>query len=292
MSLPSVVEAISQRPSILQAVPHPSLRVRPVALRQSNGNDDEDVQASLDDRHWEMFDQFYPPTRRASGQDLYLASTAIKDTAVIPIALFGPHVEYDALQDSDDSLADQVTRDYDAQSESSTELDMYASERDLGNDLAGRSGMIKQLVTSLYAGPEEASVEDEIIIHPPQSPSNAIASPASVSTVSNTMRPRRASMRLMSQATFGSGSNKDPIMMDEDEGSDDSGEEPEIVEPRGKRPRIGSKTTSSTVGSVGSKTTRKTTAGKSVARKATASKGRVGGKAPSKSQGRKRPAAN
>ena len=236
-----------------------------------------------------MFDHFYPPSRRASGQDIYLANNSIKDTAVIPIALFGPRLEYDSLQD--DSSVD-VGHDEDAQSESSTELDMYASERDLGNDLAGKSGMIKQFITSLYAGPEEASVEDEIIIHPAQSPSNAMSSPASVSTVSNMTRPRRTSMRLLSQATFGSGSNKDPITLDEDDDSEESGEEPEMVEPRGKRPRIGSKTTTSTVGSVGSKTTRKTTAGKSVARKATAGKGRVGGKAPSKSQGRKRPAGD
>ncbi|ORX33960.1 hypothetical protein BD324DRAFT_186207 [Kockovaella imperatae] len=237
-ALVAEVSLHQSKASILQALSILSIRHRPTAL---NLGDDT---VPLDDRPWELFERLDPKPRRAKGQDFYLASKKYKDTAAISMALFAPRIEYDAMPRDEE--------DDDAASEAS-DPDLYASERDLGNDLAGESSMLKQFTTAIYGGPEEASIEDDIVIHH-ASPTTSVSSP------SNLLRPRRASTRGMP-----TGSDKDPIPLvdddDDDDDDDDSGseeDEPELLPPRGKRPRVASKST----GSVGGKTTRKTTGGK------------------------------
>ena len=245
---------------VARALPQMSPNRRPMALRGASSLTDEEYSATpLDDRPWEMLEQLIPPNDRPLNQDIFLASNPVKDTTSIPLYLFNPRVESDSVPLSE-ITPPETPRDIDRAAlydETPTTFETYASERNLGNGLSGEEDMAKQMATALFAGPE-ASIEDDIIIH--RNPSSAAP------------RIRRASTRLMSKSGNmlpGSGSNQDPIVMEVDE-------EEVGAEPRGKRPKVGSKTT-------GGKTVRKSTGGKttgkSVGRKNTGGKS-VRGKMP------------
>ena len=298
---PPLATALDDRPELSSALPALSFARRPVALTNPSIIDVGTADASLafDDRPWEMFEQTNPPSRRPPQGELYLASKPVRDTASIPMSLFDPHMKRDALPETETSAAEKDEDGEASEDGSHSQWENYASERNLGDGLAGEPMSVKQLTTSLFAGPEEATVEDDITIHTAHSPLPGIGALSPSNTLSalpTPGRPRRSSTRL---AAGGRGlSNKDPISLvdeedeDEDDPVDDDEEggeppQPPPEAPAGKRPRIGSK---STIGSsMGGKTVRKTTGGKSVARKATGGKSLrgVSGKAPKGSNRRR-----
>lgn len=320
-SLANLSKILPLRSSIALALPAVSPIRRPVAI--ASGAPDEfgfDNVSTLDDRPWELFEQLLPAHRQVKHGEEFLASRPYKDTASIPMALFDPVIKRDVVADTPILEDDSPSKDSTDETPTTPSPDDktpwldYASERSLGDGLAGEPVNVKQISTSLFAGPEEATVEDDIVIHhnPPrnsttghdQSPRGAgsilsALSPSGSITTPN--RPRRASTRLAStsRASQGTGSNRDPIMLDDDDDDDhddeiqirkpskgkdkekeavevdsSEAEEWEALAPANKRHKLGGKTT-------GGKTTRKTTGGKSVPRKATGGKSArgTGGKA-------------
>lgn len=286
MTSASTAQAITKHPIIASALPWTSPPRRPTAL-VSSGLLGESSEASLtlDDRPWEMFEHFDPPNRQTPYGERFLASKPLKDMASIPMSLFGPRIKRDAVPNSskyDPTKADEEKSESDAESLDPRPWEAYASERNLGDGQAGEPISMRQMVTSLYTGMEEITVEDDnVTVHSAVSPADTIvAAPHSPATSTN--RPRRASTRVTSgsvnvnttggaangPATNNLGSNRNPITLagDEDESEEDSDDSPEVIErPVGKRPRTGGKT-------IGGKTTRKTTGGKGVARKGTGGK--------------------
>jgi mediator of RNA polymerase II transcription subunit 12 len=199
--------------------------------------------------------------------------------------LFNPQITRDALPSESTYEADDAGFTWED----------YASERNLGDGLAGEPLSAKLVATNLYAGYDEATVETEL--HSPLATQAALdaASPStSISAASFVTRPRRMSTRLAAGTGIKAptGSNRDPILVDEDEES--SEDDLEIIEAApAKRPRVGGKTTAGA--GAGSRATtggkapaRKTTAGKTVSRKATKSVKSTGGKAPTKGGGRRK----
>lgn len=246
----------------------------------------DDTVLPLDDRHWELFEHMFPLPLARPHSEQFLTSRPIPDTSSIPLPLFNPQINRDALPSESTYEADDAGFTWED----------YASERNLGDGLAGEPLSAKLVATNLFAGYDEATVETEL--HSPLATQAALdaASPStSISAASFVTRPRRMSTRLAGGTTAGikgpTGSNRDPILVDEDEES--SGDDLEIIEAApAKRPRIGGKTTAGA--GAGSRATtggkapaRKTTAGKTVSRKATKSVKSTGGKAPTKGGRRK-----
>ncbi len=219
------------------------------------GLDESDITV-LEDRSWELLDHgAFPPKASHSGH--FLHSHPLRDTGSIPIALFNSRIKREILPES----VRPVEAD---EGEIESPWEEYTSERNLGDGLAGEPIAAKQVATMFYAGPKDGDVE-EVTLAKSNTPL-----PGLTPTIPAT-RPRRMSTRL-AQA---SGSNRDPITIDEEE------EEDSDNTPATKRPRNASRP--STGGKVP-----KTFGGKSVARKATAGKGvrkttggmTTGGKAP------------
>jgi mediator of RNA polymerase II transcription subunit 12 len=203
--------------------------------------------------------------------------------------LFDPRIKRDALPEGD-SKADEAR----VEDEAGFTWEDYASERNLGDGLTGEPMSARLITSNLYAGSDEATVESELVpAHSPLAPFEAAGSPAtSVSAASLSTRPRRMSTRLASHAGASgikqpTGSNRDPIPVDEEDDSDDdiSDGDLDIVEaPAAKRPRTSGKTMMTTGGKAPA---RKTMGGKTVGRKATKGVRSTGGKVPAKGARRK-----
>ncbi|OCF32517.1 hypothetical protein I316_05697 [Kwoniella heveanensis BCC8398] len=313
---PTAVQAIlADMPIVSSILPHLSPVMRNTALVGSDVTDDHpsDSALPLDDRKWELFEQMEPRPRQIKHQDLYLSSASLKDTSSIPLALFSPTMTRDALPGTATTWSDELT-DNNEKEDEACPWEELASERDLGDGFAGQPGFAKQSATSMFDGVEEYNIAE-----PPTPPSSHESSDESASAVLLSAQPRRMSTRISTHALphgaenynpsngassntstskRGSGSNKDPISIDED----DSDDEPETVDPRpaAKRPRTSSKSTASNT--AGRQTTggkapaggaRKTTGGKGVSRKATSGKSvkGTGSKAP-KGGGRRKSQAD
>ena len=242
----------------------------------SLGDDDGSFNASLplDDRPWEMFPQMASLQQQARRSELFLASHPLKDTASIPMSWFRPLLKRDALP----GPVHQATDLDGGESDSDTPWQNSASERNLGDGLAGEPIAAKQIATMLYAGQDDIDQNDPVTERPIRSPRIPLDFTLSPANSVASILPRRMSTRI-AQA---SGSNRDPIPVDvgDDEEGDDSDELELVDAPVAKRPRTASKSRPTTGGKVPAK---KTVGGKSVARKATGGKTvkkTTGGKAP------------
>lgn len=267
-------------PSLLNLLPYRSPLRRAMALTAGGGIDDShtELSSALDDRPWELFDHMFPPPPAAPHNEQFLSARPSRDTASIPTALFNPKIKRETMPNVQLHATDIDEGEIDDE----RTWEDYASERNLGSGFTGEPIAAKQLATMLFAGPEEATIENDITLITSRSPLPALEaaamSPAatSVSGISQLARPRRKSTRL-SQA---SGSNRDPIPIDEDEEGEISDDVEAIDGPATKRPRTASKSRPTTGGKAPA---RKTLGGKGVARKVTGGKSvkkTTGGKAP------------
>ncbi|WVQ98147.1 hypothetical protein IAU59_005269 [Kwoniella sp. CBS 9459] len=296
----SVQAVLADMPIYAAALPHLSPVRRNTALVGPDITDDypSDSALPLDDRKWELFEQMAPRSRQMQHQDLYLSATPFKDTSSVPLTLFNPTMTRDALPGTATSWIDE--NDEEDKNDVPCPWEQLASERDLGDGFAGEPVFAKHFATSMFNGVEEYNIAE-----PPTPPSSHDSSDESTAAVPLSAQPRRMSSCISAHALphvenhmtnngtsstshkKGSGSNKDPISIDED----DSDDEPETVEarPAAKRPRTSTKSTASTTArqSTGGKApagggARKTTGGKGVSRKATGGKSvkGAGSKAP------------
>ena len=341
MAQSPVLPALERYPVIATALPQVSTPRRPVALVNANlGVDGEDGSVQLDDRPWEMLEALdglrVPGRKKTPHGELFLGHRAIKDTASVPIALFGAMMKRDEVpgetaagrgridstaarsQEGEDGEADDEkdvgTVDVDDE-EGPTWTD-YASERNLGDGLAGEPLSVRQLVTGLYVCPggqhinEDESPKKDVPVSAGTPTKLVSASSPAMSTASaaTSARPRRASVRSTTstqtvQSTLAQhaasaaaaaaqkGTSKDPFELDESSDSDSSdSDDLEVLDrPPGKRPRVSGKgvpgKTAATAGQQPRRTTGGKTVGKTVGgRRATGGKsvGRTGGKMPGK----------
>lgn len=281
LSLPALQTAVRLHPVILDVLPYRSPVRRCLQLSGPAVPDDgtDRPQIYLDDRPWELFDYTAPlPGRRRHGEQ-FLASRPYKDSASIPAALFDPLIKRDALPGKEPVGEDEE------ESEDDRWLDLV-SERDLGNGLAGEPIGARIITTNAYAGPDPDSVGEADRALDVTGDNFSPMTNTSSSSVPLAVAPRRQSTRLSGKmpVTAGSGTDKDPIPIDDEEeakndsDSDDESDEPEVMErPPAKRPRVGSKTTTSGRATTGGKApvkapAKRTTGGKSMPRKG------VGGK--------------
>lgn len=224
----------------------------------------------FDDRPWELFDYMAPiPPRRKHG-DQFLTLKGYQDTASIPISLFDPLIKRDALP-GNPACEEEI--------EGELRWRDLASERNLGNGLAGEPVAARQAATLLYAGPDISVSIPDGSLHP----TSDSGSPRNL--------PRRMSTRIASASATSRnqpGTSRDPISIDDEDGdeddqdSDDS-DDLEVIQPPAKRPRTGSKSTASKRPATGGKApARKTVGGKSVGGKHVGGKNvprKTGGKA-------------
>ncbi|ORY23991.1 hypothetical protein BCR39DRAFT_548068 [Naematelia encephala] len=291
--------AFAKSTPLSNALPHwsPARRQTTLLGIRSSDEDSSDFALPLDDRSWELFEQMTPAPPALRHRDRFLASQPLKDTSSMPIALFKPRIIRDCLPQSAN-----VSSEMD---EGEIEVDEgylgFASERNLGDGLAGEPLAVKQTMTQLYSASDDMEVEIEIDLTTTKS--DIAESPAnSISAVSaaTATRPRRASTRLATgvRPNHGMGSNKDPITIgddgDDDDDNDDESDLEAADEPLAKRARIGSKTTAATASRAttgGKAPSKKTTGGKAPAKRTTGGKsvrGHVGSKAPRGGGGRRR----
>jgi len=292
---PPVMSALERYPFIATALPHVPQPRRPVALVNANlGAEGEEGRVQLDDRPWEMLEVLdgprLPGRRKTPHSELFLGHRAIKDTASVPIALFGAVMKRDAVpseagagrgrvgldkarSDEEEGEADEEGADgkdvgsVDGDDEDGPTWTDYASERNLGDGLAGEPVAVRQLVTGLYACPDGQDISEE---EPPKkegpvnpSSPNKLASAsspaASIASAATNARPRRASVRsgtstqtvqstlaqhaATAAAAARKGTSKDPFELDESSDSDSSdSDDLEVLDrPPGKRPRVSGK---------------------------------------------------
>lgn len=268
----AVQDAIQRIPGLASSLPYLPLPHRTVALHDAN-DDPGNALHHLDDRPWEMLEQIAPPPALTSHGDCFLASGPIKDTACIPVSLFTPQITRDAIGVR---TGPRGTSEEGEESELEGAWEEFASERNLGNGMAGEPLALKQAATLLYGGPEDAAAEQvDTTLQSPRLPLAALGAPAtSVSAVFISTRSRRMSTRIATAGTASrpGSSHRDPITVDEDDDEEDEedSEAEEVEEPLAKRQRTGSKSTRSTTG--GKAPARKTVSGKNVARKVTGGK--------------------
>ena len=229
----------------------------------SNASIPPDDAMLLDNRPWEMFESLDPPKRDRRKGDEFLAMRSIKDTASLPLHLFTPLLTRD--------LPAGLPAAVEAQSEErDTGWEDYASERNLGDGLAGEMMSNRNILTRLFAGPTDIPTTI------PDTPKGQLRRMSSRLAT----RPLVATLAAAA-AESAKGGAKDPITIDEDEQEkeEDLVSEAESDErPAQKRPRVSSKSTA-----------RKTLGGKNVGRKATGGKSvrGMGSKAP-RGSGRRR----
>lgn len=236
-STPAVQELLGRAPSFASALPRPKADFRAMSLCSSSGLVDSDMGIALDDRPWEMIEQMViqPPQKHC---DLFLSSKALKDTSSIPIALFEPQITRDEVPDA----AREVNHPW----------EYASSERNLGNGFGGEPISARQAATILFAR-EDGNFGDQPTLAMPPTPAKV-----------KRLNPRN------STPVKGAGTNNDPISID----SDASDDEEEEARPAAKRPRTGSKTSTT------SNSARQVTGGKAPRKGTATSSAR---KAPAKS---------
>ena len=276
-------KATASEPSIQSALPVTSPIRRPIALSNPSLNADGTGEHTLplDDRPWEMFELLDPPPRQLTPSERFLATKPLKDTASVPLSHFSPKLKRDALPDAREPGFVRGGTEVEIPDDP-TYWDDFASERNLGDGLAGEPMAVRQMASALYKSGEEkkpgykgnnigtgaASEGDSVNasgVVRGSTPKEGVASPTAAVTTQNHVPARRMSSR---SKTSQQGSNHDPISIDSDDSDSDNSDDSAImpIPPPPKRARAGSKTTATTAGAgqVGGKTTRKTTGGKSV----------------------------
>lgn len=181
-----------------------------------------------DDRPWETSEQLEPSERSIKHGDSFLDPTPLANNSSIPLSAF------DA----------KLWRDKVPASEPSKPWAAYASERNLGNGLAGEPPSAARQATTLYNGDYEpmtrpvAAVSDNLFT----------ATSPSVASTYTREHPERKGQSQSNGAKSGQSTN-DPIEIDDDDEDDD---EIEVIPPPAKRPR-----TSISKSATGSKTVAK-----------------------------------
>jgi len=278
MSSPILLSASADQPVIAAALPYMSPPRRPVALTNPTTMGDTEV-LTLDDRPWEMFEYLNGPPRKVPPGQMFLASKPIKDLGSVPLSLFGPQMKRDAIPYSDKERRSGFAEEGEVAEEEPNWED-YASERNLGDGIAGEPVGVRQNATSLFSsGAETSSAEEEAAKMPPSPVKPAVSANTSnnfepANGAGTGTRSRRASTRLIggTQPVVPRGSNRDPIPLgddaedeDEDNSENSDSESDSSIEildmPAGKRPRVGQK------GVAGKTAARKTTGGKGVPKK-------------------------
>jgi mediator of RNA polymerase II transcription subunit 12 len=267
---PLVHSALSGSGIILaRALPYTSPPRRCMVLTGPNIPNDgiHDPSIPLDDRPWELFDQIAPTPPISKHGELFLTSKSLRDTASVSLSMFNPTIKRDSIPISA-SQVEEDERGYEA----------YASERNLGDGLAGEPMIAKTLATGLF----QAEVKEEIERSGNDGRKSGDASPSTLpSELVN--RPRRSSTRIATASSRAvSGSNTNPISIDVDDSPEEEEEEEEEAEEHvGKRAKTGGKSTRKTYGGKApakSTVARKTTGGKSLGRKGVAAKAPRGGR--------------
>lgn len=260
-----------------------------------------DISLPLDERPWEMFEYLAPlPTTRRH-RDQFLASKTYPDNAAIPAGLFAPLIKRDALP----TKVPIGEKDDEDDGDDPHGWLHYISERDLGDGIAGHPLAGRYLATDAYSGPDDL---DSALTNVPLSAAGPAMgmrdlvdlsrlSPSNASTASSVplaQAPRRQSTRIALHSSTGTGTNNDPIAIDDDDhdtkpdlkananlktnskanrngddseedSSDSSSEEEVLRKPPAKRPRVAGK--APTKKTAGKAPARKTVGGKAVARK-------------------------
>nr|KIR49643.1 hypothetical protein I312_00731 [Cryptococcus bacillisporus CA1280] len=271
---------LSSFPELSAALPYLSPVQRHMSLVTPDTADHiSDSALPLDDRHWELFEYIGPPKRKIGPQDLFLASAPLKDASSIPITLFDPKITRDAppnagtmdaydkaAEDGEVSPTVNPASPVGEEEEPQRSWETFASERNLGDGLAGEPTYAKQAATLVFSA-RDNDVPEVMHVKSTASQQPVVVVPSSTSP--QKPKGKRSNSSGKDKVT---GSNKDaPIAVEEDENDEDS----EVEAPLSKK----AKTAKNSATGSGKSTT---TAGKAPARKTTGGKG-VSKKAAGKS---------
>ncbi|WVO18867.1 uncharacterized protein IAS62_000139 [Cryptococcus decagattii] len=279
---------LSSFPELSAALPYLSPVQRHMSLVTPDTADHiSDSALPLDDRHWELFEYIGPPKRKIGPQDLFLASAPLKDASSIPITLFDPKITRDAPPNAGTMDAyvkaaeDGEVSPVGEEEEPRRSWETFASERNLGDGLAGEPAYAKQAATLVF------SARDNDV--PEVMPVKSTASQQPVVVVPSSTSPQKPKGKRSNSSGKDkvTGSNKDaPIAVEEDENDEDS----EVEAPLSKKAKTAK---NSATGSGKSTTTagkapaRKTTGGKGISKKATGKSAKESGTGRAKGGRRK-----
>lgn len=279
---------LSSFPELSAALPYLSPVQRHMSLVTPDTADHiSDSALPLDDRHWELFEYIGPPKRKIGPQDLFLASAPLKDASSIPITLFDPKITRDAPPNAGTMDAyvkaaeDGEVSPVGEEEEPRRSWETFASERNLGDGLAGEPAYAKQAATLVF------SARDNDV--PEVMPVKSAASQQPVVVVPSSTSPQKPKGKRSNSSGKDkvTGSNKDaPIAVEEDENDEDI----EVEAPLSKKAKTAK---NSATGSGKSTTTagkapaRKTTGGKGISKKATGKSAKESGTGRAKGGRRK-----
>lgn len=246
----------------------------------------------LDDRRWELFEYIGPTKRKIGPQDLFLASAPLKDASSIPITLFDPKITRDAPPNAgtmdaydnpvgDGELSPTTNPASPVEEEARRSWETFASERNLGDGLAGEPAYAKQAATLVFSARDNDVPE---VVVPVKTASGLVITPST-----SPQKPKIK--RSNSGKDKATGSNKDaPIAVEEDEDEEDS----EAEVPLSKKQKTAKnsaasrgKSTTTTTTTAGKAPARKTTGGKGVSKKATGKSAKEAGTGKAKGGRRK-----
>ncbi|OXL06191.1 hypothetical protein C348_05673 [Cryptococcus neoformans Gb118] len=289
---PHAQSILSAFPELSAAMPYLSPVQRHMSLVTPDTADHvSDSALPLDDRRWELFEYIGPTKRKIGPQDLFLASAPLKDASSIPITLFDPKITRDAPPNAgtmdayDNPVGDgelsPTTNPASPVEEARRSWETFASERNLGDGLAGEPAYAKQAATLVFSARDNDVPE---VVVPVKSASGLVITPST-----SPQKPKIK--RSNSGKDKATGSNKDaPIAVEEDEDEEDS----EAEVPLSKKQKTAKnsaasrgKSTTTTTTTAGKVPARKTTGGKGVSKKATGKSAKEAGTGKAKSGRRK-----
>jgi mediator of RNA polymerase II transcription subunit 12 len=216
---------------LAQLLPYSSPPRRAMTLVDTDAGDNTWL---FEDRPWEASEQLEPLERPIKYQDSFLDSAPLKNNSSIPLSAF------DA----------KLCRDKVPLTEESMPWLSYASERNLGNGLAGEPSGTSLQATTIYNGDFQAPQPAPCASEGPW----CATSPSVASTYTREQPDQHAPTRSSGVNPSAPGSTNDPIEIDDDE--DD---EIELVPPPAKKMK-----TSNPKPTTGSKTVGRKTASKTV----------------------------
>lgn len=279
---PHAQSILSSFPELSAAMPYLSPVQRHMSLVTPDTADHvSDSALPLDDRRWELFEYIGPSKRKIGPQDLFLASAPLKDASSIPITLFDPKITRDAppnagtmdaygkpAEDGELSPTTDPNPASPVEEEPRRSWETFASERNLGDGLAGEPAYAKQAATLLF------SVRDNDVLEVAP-----VKSAPELVITSSTSPQKPKVKRSGSGKDKATGSNKDaPAAAEEDENDEDSGAEV----PLSKKQK-----TAKNNNAAGKAPARKTTGGKGVSKKATGKSAKEGATGKAKGGRRK-----
>lgn len=279
---PHAQSILSSFPELSAAMPYLSPVQRHMSLVTPDTADHvSDSALPLDDRRWELFEYIGPSKRKIGPQDLFLASAPLKDASSIPITLFDPKITRDAppnagtmdaygkpAEDGELSPTTDPNPASPVEEEPRRSWETFASERNLGDGLAGEPAYAKQAATLLF------SVRDNDVLEVAP-----VKSAPELVITSSTSPQKPKVKRSGSGKDKATGSNKDaPAAAEEDENDEDSGAEV----PLSKKQK-----TAKNNNAAAKAPARKTTGGKGVSKKATGKSAKEGATGKAKGGRRK-----